>query len=159
MTVTTRGQTRSIPAKTDPRLPGGMHAETLIDVGGLERRLRRAVKGEVRFDPASIAMYANDASNFRQVPIGVVVPRTLDDIVATHRVCAKFGAPILNRGGGTSQPERQAAAVARAACVPAGRGRCGCRRTPARRASGAGRRPLAVNPPPRLSARAWEIVR
>ncbi len=47
-------------------------------------------------------MYASDASNFRQVPIGVVIPRTLDDVVATHKACAKFGAPIVNRGGGTS---------------------------------------------------------
>lgn len=65
MTATTRGDTRAIPAKTDPRLPVGMHSEALIDVGGLERRLRRAVKGEVRFDPASIAMYANDADTLR----------------------------------------------------------------------------------------------
>lgn len=42
------------------------------------------------------------ASNFRQVPIGVVVPRTLGDVVAVHRVCHEVGAPILNRGGGTS---------------------------------------------------------
>ena len=47
-------------------------------------------------------MYANDGSNFRQVPIGVVIPRTLEDIVAAHRVCAGFGAPVVNRGGGTS---------------------------------------------------------
>jgi FAD/FMN-containing dehydrogenase/Fe-S oxidoreductase len=47
-------------------------------------------------------MYAHDSSNFRQVPIGVVVPETLDDVVAAHRVCARYGAPILNRGGGTS---------------------------------------------------------
>ena len=74
----------------------------VLNLGGLERGLREAVGGEVRFDAASKAMYANDASNFRQVPIGVVVPRMLDDIVAAHRVCAAFGAPILNRGGGTS---------------------------------------------------------
>ncbi len=47
-------------------------------------------------------MYANDSSNFRQVPIGVVIPRTADDIVTTHRACAQLGAPIVNRGGGTS---------------------------------------------------------
>ncbi|HET6550220.1 MAG TPA: FAD-binding and (Fe-S)-binding domain-containing protein, partial [Solirubrobacter sp.] len=45
---------------------------------------------------------ANDSSNFRQVPLGVVVPKTVDDIVATHRACAEFGAPVVNRGGGTS---------------------------------------------------------
>jgi FAD/FMN-containing dehydrogenase len=47
-------------------------------------------------------MYANDGSTFRQVPIGVVVPRTLEDIVAAHRVCASFGAPVVNRCGGIS---------------------------------------------------------
>ncbi|HEU5007096.1 MAG TPA: FAD-binding and (Fe-S)-binding domain-containing protein [Jatrophihabitantaceae bacterium] len=93
---------RQVPAKTDPRVPGGIYSKRDVDVAGLRRQLERTVAGEVRFDPGSLAMYANDASNFRQVPIGVVIPRTLDDIVATHRACAKFGAPILNRGGGTS---------------------------------------------------------
>jgi FAD/FMN-containing dehydrogenase/Fe-S oxidoreductase len=73
-----------------------------IDLGHLKRRLEKTVSGEVRFDAGTLAMYANDSSNFRQVPLGVVVPRTVDDIVATHRACAEFGAPILNRGGGTS---------------------------------------------------------
>ena len=74
----------------------------VLDLSGLERRLQSAVRGEVRFDAASRAMYASDGSNFRQVPIGVVIPRTLEDIVAAHRVCADFGAPVVNRGGGTS---------------------------------------------------------
>ncbi len=73
-----------------------------LDVRGLQRRLDATVAGEVRFDAATLAMYANDSSNFRQVPIGVVIPRTTDDIVATHRACAQLGAPIVNRGGGTS---------------------------------------------------------
>ena len=80
----------------------GERRPPVIDIGGLERGLRQAVEGEVRFDAASKAMYANDGSNFRQVPIGVVVPANLDDVVAAHRVCAAFGAPVLNRGGGTS---------------------------------------------------------
>ncbi|MGE5289839.1 MAG: FAD-binding and (Fe-S)-binding domain-containing protein [Micromonosporaceae bacterium] len=102
MTVTRHGKRRTIPARTDLRFRGGMHGQATIDVAGLERGLRQALQGEVRFDAASKGMYASDASNFRQVPIGVVVPKTLDDIVATHQVCARFGAPILNRGGGTS---------------------------------------------------------
>jgi FAD/FMN-containing dehydrogenase/Fe-S oxidoreductase len=93
---------REVPAKTDPAIPGPPRARITIDVTGLEKALRRAVKGEVRFAPGTLAMYANDASNFRQVPIGLVVPRTLDDVVAAHRVCHRFGAPVLNRGGGTS---------------------------------------------------------
>jgi FAD/FMN-containing dehydrogenase/Fe-S oxidoreductase len=72
------------------------------DRSALARDLRAAVEGEVRFDAAARALYATDASNFRQPPIGVVVPRTLDDVVAVHRVCAEHEAPIVNRGCGTS---------------------------------------------------------
>jgi FAD/FMN-containing dehydrogenase len=77
-----------------------------LDLSGLQRGLQAAVRGEVRFDTASRAMYASDGSNFRQVPIGVVIPRTLDDIVAAHRVCADFGAPIVNRAAGPACPVR-----------------------------------------------------
>jgi FAD/FMN-containing dehydrogenase/Fe-S oxidoreductase len=65
--------------------------------------LAAAVAGEVRFDAGSRALYAADASNYRQVPIGVVVPRSDEDVVAAVRVCRRHGAPILARGGGTSQ--------------------------------------------------------
>jgi FAD/FMN-containing dehydrogenase len=54
------------------------------------------------FDSGSRALYAHDFSNFRQVPIGVVIPRDRGDVVAVHRICHRHGAPILNRGGGTS---------------------------------------------------------
>src|SRR5579885_313648 len=73
-----------------------------IDVRGLEADLRRNVEGEVRFDPGSKAIYSVDASNYRQVPIGVVIPKTIDDVIATVRISREFGAPILSRGGGTS---------------------------------------------------------
>ena len=92
----------TVPARTDPRFAAGMAAAVTINVKGLERHLRRHVTGEVRFDRGSLAMYANDSSNFRQVPIGVVVPRTLDDVVATMRACHRYRAPVLSRGGGTS---------------------------------------------------------
>jgi FAD/FMN-containing dehydrogenase/Fe-S oxidoreductase len=91
-----------VPVKTDPRLPGAPRARKPIRIDRLEKELRKAVKGEVRFDSASRALYAHDSSNFRQVPIGVVIPRDGDDVVAVHRVCHRHGAPILNRGGGTS---------------------------------------------------------
>jgi FAD/FMN-containing dehydrogenase/Fe-S oxidoreductase len=94
--------TQTIPARVDARFRGGMAATADIDLGHLKRRLEDTVQGEVRFDAGSKALYATDASNFRQVPIGVVIPRTLDDIVATHRACAEFGAPVLARGAGTS---------------------------------------------------------
>jgi FAD/FMN-containing dehydrogenase/Fe-S oxidoreductase len=69
----------------------------------LERALAARVAGEVRFDRGARAVYAFDASNYRQVPIGVVVPRSVEDLVAAVEVCRAFGAPILARGGGTSQ--------------------------------------------------------
>ncbi|MEU0084510.1 FAD-linked oxidase C-terminal domain-containing protein [Streptomyces sp. NPDC006274] len=102
MTKPSRRARREVPAKTRPEVSGPPRGRDTIEVGRLERALRKAVDGEVRFDTASKALYANDASNYRQVPIGVVVPRTLDDVVAVHRVCHRFGAPVLNRGGGTS---------------------------------------------------------
>jgi FAD/FMN-containing dehydrogenase/Fe-S oxidoreductase len=84
------------PGRTEP---GG----TRVDLGHLKRRLEQTITtGEVRFDAGTRAMYANDSSNFRQVPLGVVIPKTADEIVDTHRACAEFGAPIVNRGGGTS---------------------------------------------------------
>ena len=68
----------------------------------LETRLAAAVRGEVRFDLGSRALYSTDASNYRQVPIGVVVPRDADDVIAAIAICRELGAPILSRGGGTS---------------------------------------------------------
>ncbi|MFJ3213312.1 FAD-binding and (Fe-S)-binding domain-containing protein [Streptomyces flaveolus] len=72
------------------------------DFTGLEAALRAAVDGEVRFDAGSRGAYATDGSNYRQVPIGVVVPRSLQAGAQAVQVCARFGAPVLSRGGGTS---------------------------------------------------------
>ncbi|MFN8556426.1 MAG: FAD-binding oxidoreductase [Dehalococcoidia bacterium] len=72
------------------------------DAAALAAALRGRIGGEVRFDAGSRALYATDASNSRQVPIGVVVPRNVEDVVQTVAVCRDFGAPILARGGGTS---------------------------------------------------------
>ena len=92
----------TVPARVDPRFRGGMAGAVEIDRAGLAKALRGTVEGEVRFDTASRALYATDASNYRQPPIGVVVPKTLEDVVATHAACREFGAPLVNRGGGTS---------------------------------------------------------
>ena len=73
-----------------------------VDVEGLAGALRRAVRGEVRFDDGSRALYATDASNYRQIPIGVVIPRDIDDVVAAVAESSRFGAPLVSRGGGTS---------------------------------------------------------
>jgi FAD/FMN-containing dehydrogenase/Fe-S oxidoreductase len=72
------------------------------DSAALEDDLRRSVRGEVRFDAGSRALYATDASNYRQVPIGAVVPRDVEDLAAAVAACRRHGAPILGRGGGTS---------------------------------------------------------
>ncbi|HWF07602.1 MAG TPA: FAD-linked oxidase C-terminal domain-containing protein [Bryobacteraceae bacterium] len=68
----------------------------------LETELRRSIEGEVRFDSGSLALYATDASNYRQVPIGVVVPKTVEDVLAAVELCRRHDAPVLARGGGTS---------------------------------------------------------
>ena len=68
----------------------------------LESALRRNLRGEVRFDNGSRALYATDGSNYRQVPIAVVIPRDNDDVIAAVSICREHGAPVLCRGGGTS---------------------------------------------------------
>jgi FAD/FMN-containing dehydrogenase/Fe-S oxidoreductase len=72
------------------------HAEVLA------AELRAAITGEVRFDEGTRALYAVDGSNYRQVPIGVVIPRTIDEVIQTVALARKHGAPLLPRGGGTS---------------------------------------------------------
>jgi FAD/FMN-containing dehydrogenase/Fe-S oxidoreductase len=73
-----------------------------VDAAALEHVLRNNISGEVRFDNGSRALYATDGSNYRQVPIGVVMPRHADDVIATVALCREYGAPILCRGAGTS---------------------------------------------------------
>ncbi|GLY42797.1 dimethylmenaquinone methyltransferase [Amycolatopsis sp. NBRC 101858] len=73
-----------------------------LDITALTGALRERVRGEVRFDRGTRAAYSTDASNFRQVPLGVVVPRTPEDAVEALAVAREFGAPVLSRGGGTS---------------------------------------------------------
>lgn len=73
-----------------------------LDVRALEADLRARVDGEVRFDAGSRGAYSTDASNYRQVPIGVVVPRTVEAAVEAVTVCREHGAPVLSRGGATS---------------------------------------------------------
>src|SRR6516164_9095446 len=68
----------------------------------LARELSRRIRGEVRFDAGSRALYATDASNYRMPPIGVVIPWDTQDVLQTVALCREFGAPILARGGGTS---------------------------------------------------------
>src|SRR5919202_1186032 len=90
----------SIPARPAPhsyatdRWPG--------DAAALAASLRARVRGEVRFADGDRALYATDASNYRQPPIGVVLPRSADDVIAAVAVAREADAPVLMRGGGTS---------------------------------------------------------
>src|SRR5688572_8320987 len=77
-------------------------APSAAAVRELERALHDRLTCEIDFSDAARALYAADASNYRQPPIGVVVPGTIDDVVETVSVCAARQAPILPRGGGTS---------------------------------------------------------
>jgi FAD/FMN-containing dehydrogenase len=72
------------------------------DTERLAAVLRKKIRGEVRFDPGSRALYATDGSNYRQVPIGVVIPQDADDVEQTVALVHKFQAPLLPRGCGTS---------------------------------------------------------
>src|SRR5687768_7804262 len=74
----------------------------MVDSQRLAIALRDSLTGEVRFDDGMRAAYAADASNYRQVPIGVVLPRSIEDIVAAMRICSAQGVPVLARGGATS---------------------------------------------------------
>jgi len=73
-----------------------------MEISRLAAELQRQVEGPVSFDAGARALYAMDGSNYRQVPIGVVVPQTIEDVVAAIGVCRSFGAPVFSRGGGTS---------------------------------------------------------
>ncbi|QYJ15767.1 hypothetical protein Rxycam_01595 [Rubrobacter xylanophilus DSM 9941] len=68
----------------------------------LAAELRREVRGEVRFDAGTRSIYAHDSSNYRQTPIGIVIPRDAEDVVAAIGVCRSHGVPVLPRGCGTS---------------------------------------------------------
>ncbi|HEX2999285.1 MAG TPA: FAD-binding oxidoreductase, partial [Armatimonadota bacterium] len=91
-----------------PGQPGGKEAgaprqaETLEAIGELEKDLQANVRGEVRFSPGARAMYATDGSNYRQVPLGVVLPLDKEDLATTVAICHRYGAPITMRGCGTS---------------------------------------------------------
>lgn len=72
------------------------------DWSALETELSTALGTAVRFDDGHRAVYASDASNYRQVPIGVVVPRSIDEFIRGVEICRRHKAPVLMRGGGTS---------------------------------------------------------
>src|SRR5689334_3166289 len=84
-----------IQVQTAPRLA--------IDREELRRELTARILGEVRFDALSRALYATDASVYQILPLGVVIPKNRDDILAALEICRRFRCPVTMRGGGTSQ--------------------------------------------------------
>jgi FAD/FMN-containing dehydrogenase/Fe-S oxidoreductase len=68
----------------------------------LQRRLVETVSGDVSFDAGTRALFTMDASNYRQAPVGVVRPATVDDVVAAVAAAREFDVPVVPRGGGTS---------------------------------------------------------
>jgi FAD/FMN-containing dehydrogenase/Fe-S oxidoreductase len=101
---------RSITRNIENSLNGEAGSQD-TSVLALAEELRKDIRGEVRFDRGSRALYATDYSIYRQVPIGVVIPKDTEDVVKAVAACRKHGAPILSRGCGTS-PNGQCCNVA-----------------------------------------------
>lgn len=67
----------------------------------LESALTKHTNAEVRFDASTRLIYSTDASNYFVTPLGVVLPRTHEDVLATLALCAEHGVPVVPRGGGS----------------------------------------------------------
>src|ERR1700757_5104816 len=79
-----------------------MNSFTELQRDHLARHLRKHLTGEVRFDAASRKLYSTDASIYQIEPLGVVIPRTVEDVVVTVQIAGEMRIPITARGGGTS---------------------------------------------------------
>ncbi|HWG46147.1 MAG TPA: FAD-linked oxidase C-terminal domain-containing protein [Gemmataceae bacterium] len=79
-----------------------MNSITELQRDNLARHLRKHLAGEVRFDPTSRRLYSTDASIYQMEPLGVVIPKSIADIVAIVQIAAEAEVPITARGGGTS---------------------------------------------------------
>jgi FAD/FMN-containing dehydrogenase/Fe-S oxidoreductase len=89
--------------KVDAVAPLPQADPSRVDAPALERELRERTGSEVRFDAVSRALYATDASVYKLRPLGVVLPRTRQDLIDIVRICGRHGCPVTLRGGGTSQ--------------------------------------------------------
>src|SRR3954464_13993960 len=79
----------------------------MLDFAAIKRQsllqaLRKHVQGEVRFDDPSRKIYSTDASIYQILPLGVVIPKTVDDLTVAVQIAAELETPIVPRGGGTS---------------------------------------------------------
>src|SRR6516225_1519746 len=79
-----------------------MTSFTELQRDSLAHHLRKHLAGEVRFDATSRRLYSTDASIYQMEPLGVVIPKNVEDIVATVQIAAEARVPITARGGGTS---------------------------------------------------------
>src|SRR5207244_10526987 len=85
------------------RRPAGLRYPPPTVSDALRRDLEGHITGEVRFDRVSRSLYSTDASVYRIEPLGVVVPRTREDVIRTVQIAGRHGGSITARGGGTSQ--------------------------------------------------------
>src|SRR5215469_803326 len=74
----------------------------MISSASILGELKRSIEGDVRFDKGTLTVYSTDASNYRQIPIGVIAPRHEGDVATALRIARENSVPILARGGGTS---------------------------------------------------------
>lgn len=95
-------ETQDLNSLIDARPENWRKDGSNVDAHALEGELRSNIEGEVRFDAGTKAMYAVDASNYREIPIGVIIPKSKNDVIAAIAAARKYGAPVLSRGGGTS---------------------------------------------------------
>jgi FAD/FMN-containing dehydrogenase/Fe-S oxidoreductase len=90
-------------AQVEARPPLPRADASRVDRAALRAALERETTAEIRFDAVSRALYSTDASVYRIAPLGVVLPRTPEDLIAIVRICARLRCPLTMRGGGTSQ--------------------------------------------------------
>jgi FAD/FMN-containing dehydrogenase len=87
----------------DTAMPVPRANSRLVDADALRRDLEQQLEGEVRFDSVSRALYSTDASVYRIEPLGVVIPKTREDLIRIVHIASRFRCPITLRGGGTAQ--------------------------------------------------------
>src|SRR3954470_15128878 len=99
-----RGQYDALSCSDMHRVPERrIRSQFAVTASDIQRDLEREIAGEVRFDRVSRALYSTDASAYQIEPLGLVIPRTTDDVVRTTAIARRHGVSITARGGGTSQ--------------------------------------------------------
>src|SRR5262249_27208825 len=78
-------------------------SENTVSPAELDKALKNSIRGEVRFDRLSRALYSTDASVYQIIPLGVVIPKSEEEIISIVKICGKFRVPMTVRGAGTSQ--------------------------------------------------------